>query len=98
MQSLSTNQQFWQHHIDTWQASGLSGPAFCQQYDLVYHRFSYWRRKLTQAESDSAFSQVVCSTGQVASFGLSLLLPNGIEVRGVELHNLPVVHALLERL
>ncbi|MFV0477688.1 MAG: IS66 family insertion sequence element accessory protein TnpA, partial [Parahaliea sp.] len=37
----------WQQHITTWQASALSGAAFCREHGLVYHRFTYWRQKLT---------------------------------------------------
>ena len=96
MNTKNTNQQFWQPHIDAWQASGLSGPTFCQQHDLPYHRFSYWRRKLSQAKtSASVFSQVICTSDNTRSSGLSLVLPNGMEVRGVHEHNLSVVHALV---
>ena len=29
-------QQFWQQHVDAWQASDLSGAAFCKQHELNY--------------------------------------------------------------
>ena len=97
---MSTNKQrFWQQHIDNWQASGLSGPVFCLQHDLPYHRFSYWRRKLTQdntSDSNSAFAQVLCTSNRANPLaGVSLALPNGIEIRDIESHNIPVVKALL---
>ncbi len=38
-------QQFWQQHIDAWQASDASGAAFCKQRDLNYAQFNYWRKK-----------------------------------------------------
>jgi len=31
--------QFWQQTLSDWQASGLSGAAYCKQKSLVYHRF-----------------------------------------------------------
>jgi len=91
-----SNQQFWQPYIDAWQESGLSGPAFCQQHDLVYHRFSYWRRKLVSVQTnESVFSQVTYSVDKPLASGLSLVLPNGIEVRGIDQSNLSVLHGLL---
>ena len=41
----------WKHHVDQWQASGLSGAAYCQQHQLTYHCFIYWRRKFSRRET-----------------------------------------------
>lgn len=41
-------QQFWQQHIDAWQASDASGAAFCKQRDLNYAQFNYWRKSFGQ--------------------------------------------------
>ena len=30
----------WQHHIDGWQASGLSGANYCRQHQLTYNFLS----------------------------------------------------------
>ena len=46
--------QFWQQTLSDWQqASGLFGAAYCKQESLVYHRFVYWRQKLTGSEEPS---------------------------------------------
>ncbi|MFV0277207.1 MAG: IS66 family insertion sequence element accessory protein TnpA, partial [Parahaliea sp.] len=36
------HQNNWQQHITAWQASELSGAAFCREHGLTYHRFTYW--------------------------------------------------------
>ncbi|EBA00052.1 hypothetical protein MELB17_16858 [Marinobacter sp. ELB17] len=41
----------WQHHITDWQATGVSGSAYCKQQSLIYHQFVYWRRKLAPTEA-----------------------------------------------
>lgn len=47
-------EQLWQQHITQWQASGLSGMAYCKQQSLTYCRFVYWRKKLTHGVPDDA--------------------------------------------
>jgi hypothetical protein len=42
--------RLWQQHITDWQASGLSGMAYCQQQSLTYCRFVYWRKKLAEPD------------------------------------------------
>ena len=42
-------QQYWQHQMEVYQASGLSGRQYCEQTQLTYHCFIYWRRKLSGA-------------------------------------------------
>ncbi|KEY58180.1 hypothetical protein [Serratia sp. DD3] len=36
---------YWREQIILWQASDLSGQIFCQQHQLTYHQFVYWRQK-----------------------------------------------------
>ena len=38
---------WWQQHINHCNTSGLSGVQYCQQHQLTYHCFLYWRRKLS---------------------------------------------------
>jgi len=54
--------RLWQQRIEDWQASGLSGMAYCQQQSLTYCRFVYWRKKLTEPEA-SFPEQPVSSPG-----------------------------------
>jgi transposase-like protein len=94
---------YWQSQIEAWQLSGQSQKAFCRLHDLNYPQFVYWRRKFRQrtaspsAKASSGFVSVVPTMSAVAS-GLSLVLPNGVELRGLEASNLDVVLRLLGRL
>jgi len=86
----------WRSHIQAWRRSGLSQAAYCRDHDLVCSQFGYWRRKLrSDSRSASGFVQVMTapSTG-----GLSVRLPGGVEIKGVDDGNVAVVAELLARL
>jgi len=86
----------WQSHIQAWQGSGLSQTAYCEQHDLVWSRFSYWRRKLAgESRPAGGFAQVVRPQ---STTGLSVRLPSGLEINGVDGNNIAVVTELLARL
>ena len=74
-------QQFWQQHVDAWQASDLSGAAFCKQHDLNYAQFNYWRRKfqpVDAAAKSAGFAQVTqLATSASSADGLGVHLPSG---------------------
>ena len=48
--TVSSNKT-WRAHIKVWQKSGLSGTEYCRQYQLSYHAFIYWKRKLGTKQS-----------------------------------------------
>ena len=37
--------RFWQHHLNAWQASGLTQRAYARQHNLPAARFTYWKGK-----------------------------------------------------
>lgn len=94
---------YWRQQIDEWQVSGQSQQAFCKTHDLNYHRFLYWRRKFEgqsrahRNPSSSALVPVIYQQPS-ATTGLSLVLPNGLELHGLSEDNLSLVQQLLERL
>ena len=99
-ESSETRAQYWQAQIEAWQASGQSQLAYCRANGLNYPRFGYWRRKFRRWDETgppraSGFVPVVAAS---ADGGLSVHLPNGIELRGVSEQNLHVVEQLLARL
>ncbi len=101
-ESPKKREHYWKAQMDAWQASGQSQQAFCKLNDLNYSRFGYWLRKLrrqgvvaTASRQESGFVPVVAAS---AAGGLSVHLPNGIELRGVSEWNLHVVEQLLARL
>ena len=77
--------------------------AFCRENSLNYDQFVYWRRKLAQTakasvqRATSALVPVTCTAPTIGQ-DLSLLLPNGMELRGLTQDNLPVVQQLLAQL
>ncbi|MES9902128.1 MAG: hypothetical protein ABW168_05525 [Sedimenticola sp.] len=96
-----TKANYWHEQIQTWQVSGQSQQAFCKVNGLSYPRFAYWRGKFRRA----AAAPTVKTSGFVPvsgytppSCGLSLVLPNGIELRGLSQENLPLVAQLLSHL
>ncbi len=38
---------YWSRHIQSWQQTGKSQSSYCRTHDLYYHRFTYWRSKLS---------------------------------------------------
>ena len=93
---------YWHSQIDAWQRSGQSQKAFCREQSLNYPQFVYWRRKFRLAEANesvvnTAFVPVMATTG-VPESGLSLSLPNGLQLHGIDRSNLDVVLQLLGRL
>jgi hypothetical protein len=48
MAAQLAKQSFWQHHVQSWQASGLSQAAYCKHHQLKLATFGYWRSKLSR--------------------------------------------------
>ena len=94
---------YWRERIEAWRLSGQSQQAYCRANDLSYPRFIYWRRRLTEADGSSQRRRLsafvpVAGPLQATSGGLSLVLSNGMELRGITCENLGVVHQLLRSL
>lgn len=95
--------QFWQQTLSDWQASGLSGAAYCKQQSLVYHRFVYWRQKLNSRPEDNAgspsgFARVAPVPDDRMTGGLTVSLPGGVSVSGLHAGNIELLGALLRQL
>ena len=95
--------QFWHQQIDAWQMSGLSGQAFCKQHDLAYHRFVYWRKKQSRTQPDQSasaagFVRVVRAQSTSGAGQLTLALPNGASITGIQADNVGLLGAILRQL
>jgi len=92
--------QYWREHINSWRKSGHSGAAYCLLHQLVYHQFSYWRRKFLDSHAQltpcepTGFIRVL-GTGTESPVGLSLALPNGLVIQDIGDTNVGVVRQLL---
>ena len=94
---------FWQRHMSQWRESGLSKAAYCQQYSLVYHQMVYWCSKEAKDPNDtkgasSDFIAVNVTSAVSAPYALSIRLPNGIRIEGVNECSVSLIGRLIEQL
>ncbi len=93
----------WRGQVENWRDSGQSQQGFCKTHNLSYAQFIYWRRKFEgkskggQTQTASALVPVRCKV-PVSDPGLTLVLPSGLELRGLSQDNLPLAVELVERL
>lgn len=98
--------EYWQQQMEQWQQSGLSGLKYCKQHHLSYHRFSYWRSKLSRIEggenelsnptpSASSFVKVVQREERTPD--LVITLPNGITLQGITTDHIPLISQLMQQ-
>ena len=102
LQSL-TREQFWEHHIKHWRSSGLSKMRYCRDNALPYHQLNYWCSKSLQPANERAekanFVGVSVLPADSQSGGtLTVDLPNGISVSGVDAQTMALLPALLRLL
>ncbi|WP_255985588.1 IS66 family insertion sequence element accessory protein TnpA [Vibrio campbellii] len=79
-----------------------SQAQYCRTHDLDQSQFSYWKCKLTRtksvtqsATSKFALAQVETITEHVCS-SLTVTLPSGAQVEGIDEHNAHVAATLIE--
>ncbi|MCH8500269.1 MAG: IS66 family insertion sequence element accessory protein TnpB [Marinobacter sp.] len=100
----TAREHLWQQHITDWQASGLSGMAYCQQQSLTYCRFVYWRKKLTDVEpvadetGASGFARVAPVVRESTTDGLTVSLPGGVSIAGLHAGNIELLGTVLRQL
>ena len=101
----TAKQQYWSQHVESWQSNGLSQSAYCQEHDLKPNQFHYWKQKFTvrnktplptPSSSLSAFVPLSINSAPLTTSGLTLRLPNGYELTGIEAEHLPTLARLLE--
>ena len=54
---LEEKRRFWKRQIEDWRSSELTQVEYCRRHDLVLHRFTYWKQKLTN-DSPPAFIEL----------------------------------------
>lgn len=103
MTKTSTTDTEWLERIQSWQQSGLSQNAWCQQNDISASKFGYWKRKLetisaAKPAQHSAFVPVIPdqqSAEPSANSQLTVAFPNGVTVSGINETNLSLVKQLI---
>ena len=92
---------FWLEQVKASEESGLSAAQFCKQQDLNYSQFMYWRQKCQKPlapiseDKSSGFVKVEPSLSPLGS-GLSVSLPSGMKIHGIDSTNVTLVRQLLE--
>lgn len=83
-------QSYWLGQNSLWESSGLSQEKFCEQQDLIYKQFVYWRGRLNKNKGIKAepklmkVSTIPACLPSVAvaepSSYLEVILPTGIKL------------------
>jgi hypothetical protein len=76
---------FWEHHLEQWQKSGLSQLAYCREHQLKPNRFYYWRRRILKPQTRVSFLPVKLPMDTPPKPQLvRILMPNGcaLELEG----------------
>ena len=74
--------QFWKGHIERWQQDTISQLAYCRQYNLKPHQFTYWKKRFAQADGSVAFVPLQLSEpiSKIPRMGFSIFTPNGYRI------------------
>ena len=103
-QSSQQLRSAWANHIQQHHESGLTGKAYCEQNNLNYDQFGYWKKRIKNQSNQHAeqsrqakFIPVTVSSPSVSA-GLSILLPNGVTVSGIAEHNQALTLSIVEAL
>jgi hypothetical protein len=99
---MSSLQQTWQHHVQAWKTTNLSQAQYCRTHGLDQSQFSYWKRKFNRVNSVTqsvtskfALAQIETVTEHVSS-SLTVTLPNGAQVEGIDESNAQIAAKLIE--
>lgn len=102
MEKSYTTEHEWLERIQSWRDSGLSQKAWCQQNSVRASQFGYWKRKLDTtprptSQQPAAFVPVATTphAATTESALLTVSLPNGIQVSGIDQDNLTLVQKLV---
>ncbi|WP_460731699.1 IS66 family insertion sequence element accessory protein TnpA [Nitrincola alkalisediminis] len=93
--------------ITQWQDSDLSA-AFCRNQSVNYEQFNYWKKSLTTNLSDvamqpssqhtSGFTRVTQVKHHEPTHNLTLSLPSGISISGLQSNNIHLLSDILRQL
>lgn len=102
-----SRQAFWQRHVTQWGTTELSKAAYCQQHALTYHQMVYWCTKLqSTGETGTPSGGFVAVTvppssvgsSSISDSGLSIRLPNGVTIEGIDDRSVELVGRLIAQL
>jgi len=93
---MTSNQKkdFWQQHIQAWSKSKLPQKIYCQQNNISFASFGYWRTRLNRLQKPTNKLMPVSFTRP--SVVVVITLPKGIRI-DVPVHALAEVLPVISR-
>ena len=92
----------WYQHIDAWELTHSTQADYCRNNQLPPHQFSYWKNKRLKNNSKTVTSKFaiahVETSSQITHSTLSMTLPNGIIIDGIDANNAHIIPQLVEGL
>ena len=76
-QELAEKRRYWERHIQSWRASGLSQTEYQRRHNLSKWQFVYWKKKLDRPVSSAEVSLVPISLPQFMPTAPLSLIVNG---------------------
>jgi|TARA_Y100000031_G_scaffold7029_1_gene8289 hypothetical protein len=105
MQTSTAKQTFWTNHLRQWQASGLTQVAYCERENIKVHQLTYQKSKLDGKAKSARRPKVgtskfasVAVLSSASTEALTITLPNGTQMSGIDSSNLSIAQQLLEHL
>ena len=68
--------RYWQQHIESQQASGLTQVAYCTQHHLKPGAFGYWKAQFSPNVSSSRLLPIKIQHGSM----VSIYVPGGVRI------------------
>lgn len=94
--------RYWSRHIQSWRQSGQTAQAYCRRHQLKSHQFQYWRQVFETPAGQrqapkSGFIELNVTPPPIGrTTGLTVTLPNGLQIEGVDAGNLALVQHMME--
>jgi hypothetical protein len=86
---------YWQHHVNCYEKSGLTKAAYCRKNSVNTARFNYWSRKLQSKSHELVAVKVANTFPSSASETLcTVILDQHLEIK---IHNSSILSFILDR-
>ncbi len=99
---LTEKRDYWANHVKAWKASGETQSSYCRRHQLKPHQMTYWKsifeNDTQTAQADARLSNGFVSVQMAARpipQGLTIRLPNGLQLEGVHIDNLTLIQEII---
>ena len=85
VEELERKRAYWKRQIESWRSSGKTQLAFCQEHELKFHQFTYWKKRFVQTEAGITFvpikfRQPIPTSSSLASHSLRLIVDRNLQI------------------